>query len=264
MCALPVPKPIKPLKPMNKLLIALLVACLSAGCTKKEADPETRLSGPSVPMGNGQANAWLTLDAQGVPATIGCTIRKEALDNLPATAAAGMFMLALPDEARQKTPFQHVMINWNPHGHEPPGIYDVPHFDVHFYMTPMNEVMAIPAYEQAPALFDKKPDADYLPTGFVKGPGGVMAMGAHWSDVSSPEFRGQPFTETFVFGSYEGRVTFWEQMMALSYLKTNPSFEKPIAQPARYAQPGYYPTRYSMRTNADGSYELTMSQFVKR
>ena len=39
----------------------------------------------------------------------------------------------VPDNIAAATPFEHIVINWNPHGHPPPEIYSVPHFDFHFY-----------------------------------------------------------------------------------------------------------------------------------
>ncbi|QJD79307.1 hypothetical protein [Spirosoma rhododendri] len=89
-------------------------------------------------------------------------------------------------------------------------------------------------------------------------------MGAHWVDVTSPELKGSPFTETFIFGSYDGKVTFWEQMITRSYLKTSPTLDKQIKLPAQYQTPGYYPTRYGIRTNTDGSQDITLDSFVKR
>ncbi|MDF7819962.1 DUF5602 domain-containing protein [Runella sp. MFBS21] len=249
---------------MKALFYCLTTLLLIHACTQPQEQQPSLITGPSIPMGSGKANAWVKLDNRGNPASLGFTLSKGAIYNLPTTAAAGEYMLALPDQATQKTPFRHIMINWNPTGHEPKGIYDVAHFDLHFYLVPMNEVMSIPTYDKAKNQFDKNPAPEYLPVGFIKNPGGVPAMGAHWSDGSSPEFKGQPFTETFVFGTYDGKVTFWEQMVAMSFLKTGPSFDKAIAQPVRYAKPGNYPTRYSIRTNADGSYEVALSQFVSR
>lgn len=252
---------------MKNFLICLSLAFLVGACSDNDKTDDaqpSRFDGPFVAMGNGQANAWLTVDAQGNPASLGFTLSKGALDQLPTALPATDFMLALPNEAVQKTPFKHIMIGWNPMGHEPDGIYNVPHFDTHFYMMPMNLVMQIPPYAQNPAAFDNQPAAAYLPVGYVKGPGGVPGMGAHWTDVSSPEFRGEPFTETFVYGSYDGHVTFWEPMIAMSYLKTNPTLDKAIKQPAQYEQPGFYPTRYSIQAKADGSYEVALNQFVKR
>ncbi|GAC1381931.1 MAG: DUF5602 domain-containing protein [Hymenobacter sp.] len=253
---------------MKKLLLFLSFAVAVGACSKDNTTPASpqpsRVSGPAVTMGNGTATAWLDLDAQGKPTSIGFTLSKAAFDNLPTTLPGTDYMLALPNEALQKTPFQHIMLNWNPMGHEPVGIYNVPHFDMHFYMVPMSEVMSIPPYAQNPAGFDKTPAPAYLPAGYVKNPGGVPAMGAHWTDVASPEFHGQPFTETFVYGSYNGHVTFWEPMVALSYLKSNPALDKAIPQPTQYEKPALYPTRYSIRTTAEGNQEIAMSQFVQR
>ena len=33
-------------------------------------------------------------------------------------------------------PYRFMMLDWNPQGHQPPGVYTVPHFDFHFYMVP--------------------------------------------------------------------------------------------------------------------------------
>jgi len=250
---------------MKQILLYLSAATLLLGCGKSDTDSQPdRVYGPSIAMGKGKVRTWLSRDAQGNPASIGFTMTKEALESMPSIQTVSAFMLALPDEATEKTPFKHVMIDWNPQGHEPAGIYTVPHFDFHFYIQPMNEVMAIPTYDKAPAKFDNVPAAAYLPVDFVKGPGGVPAMGAHWSDVTSPEFKGQPFTETFVFGSYDGKVTFWEQMVTLDFLKTNPNLDKAIRQPAKFETQGYYPTRYSIRTNADGSQDVAMDGLTRR
>lgn len=89
-------------------------------------------------------------------------------------------------------------------------------------------------------------------------------MGAHWADVTSPDYKSSPFTETFVFGSYAGKVMVWEQMVTLSYLKANPTPDKPIKLPAQYQPSGYYPTWYSIRTNADVSQDIALDEFVKR
>ena len=242
-------------------------------------------------MGDGTARAWLVQDGQGSPVALDFTLSPGALDQLPAAAAGTAFLLDLPGEAAQKTPFKHIMINSKPRGHEPAAIYGVPHFDFHFFMMPVSEAMQIPPYDQSPATFDHDPAA-YLPAGYVKSPGGVPGMECHWLDAASPEFHGQPFTETFVYGCYNGHVTFWELMVALSYLKSlpaaleedlpepapggktddNPVKYRPkapaadflVKQPAQYETPGYYPTHYSIRPQADGSYQVALSQFVER
>jgi hypothetical protein len=42
-----------------------------------------------------------------------------------------------------------VGLNWNPHGHIPPGVYDLPHFDFHFYIEPIEKIFAISLAEGA-------------------------------------------------------------------------------------------------------------------
>lgn len=39
--------------------------------------------------------------------------------------------LQLP--AQNPTPYKFVGFGWNPAGHERPGVYDLPHFDFHFF-----------------------------------------------------------------------------------------------------------------------------------
>lgn len=250
---------------MKNILLYLSLAVVVASCSKDDnnAQQPSRLTGPAVTMGNGKINSWVALDGQGTPTALGFTISKGAYDNLPATLPATTYMLELPAAASTKTPFNHLMINWNPQGHEPIPIYGVPHFDMHFYMVPMSEVMSILPYQVNPGPFDNKPAAAYMPASYVKNPGGVPGMGAHWIDPGSPEFHGQAFTETFIYGSYDGHVTFMEPMITLAYLKTNPALDKAIPQPAQFEKPGYYPTHYTIRTDADGNQEIGLTQLVK-
>ena len=51
----------------------------------------------------------------------------------------------MPSEASRQPDlqFKWALLNWNPHGHIPPGAYDKPHFDVQFYIQPIEEVFAI-------------------------------------------------------------------------------------------------------------------------
>ena len=249
---------------MKTLIPVIVILWLVVSCTDKTSQSPSQVFGPSVNMGNGSVRTWLKLDANGNPASIGFTLSKDALDNLPTTLPETAFMLALPDVATTKTPFRHVMINWNPQGHPPDGIYTVPHFDFHFYIQPMAETMAIPLYTQAPDKFDKVPPTGSIPTDFVKSTGGIPAMGAHWLDMTSQEFKGSPFTETFIYGSYDGKVTFWEQMITMAYLKGKPTLDKAIKLPTTYATPGYYPTRYGVTTNADGSLDISMDVLTQR
>ena len=89
-------------------------------------------------IGNGAAWTWVECDAKGTPLRMGITFTETVLSGLPAeSASTGQddweHPLPLPAQA-DAAPFTHITMNWNPHGHIPPGVYDVPHFDSHFYI----------------------------------------------------------------------------------------------------------------------------------
>jgi hypothetical protein len=153
------------------------------------------------------------------------------------------------------------MFDWNSHGHEPEGVYNLPHFDFHFYTTSEAEVDGIvPSDPDFAADADHLPEGDFVPPFYsVLAPPGaspsavaVPQMGVHWIDVRSPELQaafGNPdgfetFTKTFIYGSWDGRVTFLEPMITRAYLLTHPNEVVPIPQPARYPQAGWYPSSY--------------------
>jgi hypothetical protein len=151
-----------------------------------------------------------------------------------------------------------VWLNWNPAGHEPPGIYDLPHFDLHYYMISNEEREAMDN-----AKMDILPDAAYFPQTYISPGPGVPKMGNHWLDVTSPELNGQTFTQTFLMGSYNSQVIFYEPMITKAFLKSTSNFERAIPQPAKYQAAGWYPTK--MRTvKHDGVTEIIMEGFVQR
>ncbi len=221
--------------------------------------------GPEVTIGNGKAYAWIRTDNSGQPAAIGITITQAALNSLPNTEPAYMYNLKLPLD-KLLTRFEYCAVDWNPNGHEPEPIYGLPHFDFHFYFKPLEETMKIPTYPEAPEKFDNAPDADYLPPTYHNFGGGVPMMGAHWVDVTSPELdpvNPAIFTQTFVYGTYDGEVTFIEPMITLDYLKKTTTFVRSIPQPKKYEKNGYFPTE--MRIRKTGStVNVSLEKFVFR
>jgi len=64
-------------------------------------------------------------------------------------------------------------------------------------------------------------------------------MDVHWVDAAAPELNGKPFTQTFLYGTYRGRLTFFEA-------RSGGAFE--IKQPEAFRGIGLaYPTRYTIR-----------------
>jgi Domain of unknown function (DUF5602) len=224
-----------------------------------EADKSVTPRGPALvtgaaqPLGKGAVRPWVTLDRDGNPTAIGVTFDEAALDGLPADLPHGQHgtehVLALPPQA---APFEHVMINWNPHGHEPDHIYTVQHFDFHFYLIGEPERTGITAQGDDLIKAQRRPSAEFVPEGYVYAPNSeVPRMGSHWVDPVSHEFHGHAFTKTMLWGSYDGRIIFIEPMITRAYLLTKPNVTEPLKLPARYLRPGYYPTQYSVKYDAE-------------
>jgi len=56
--------------------------------------------------------------------------------------------------------------------------------------------------------------------------------------------KGRPFTATFIYGTYDGKVASYEPMVTMDFLKTRPDFSAPVKQPAAFVTKGFYPTSY--------------------
>jgi len=221
------------------------------------APQELRIvEGERLPLGEGTAVAWVTLDMRGTPVSVGVSITEAALHGLPHQDQE--VTLALPPEARLAG-YDHVGLNWNPHGHEPPGIYDAPHFDAHFYRITMAEWAGIvpddPHYE---AKLAKPPAAGHMPSGFAKAPGGVPRMGAHWPATDAPEFAGGRFERTMILGSYDGRLIFLEPMMTRAFLLTRPDVTIPVRAPERAVGTLWWPDAYSVSFR-DGVHRVALT-----
>jgi hypothetical protein len=109
---------------------------------------------------------------------------------------------------------------------------------------------------------DNKPDVAYFPATYFAGPP-VPQMGLHWLDGTSPELNGQRFTQTFILGSYDGKITFYEPMITKEFLLSASNFERNIPQPAKYQKAGYYPTKMRIIRH-DRVTEVILDGFVKR
>jgi hypothetical protein len=223
--------------------------------------------GPETSFGSGKLRSFITITHTGVPQEIGVEISANAFSGLPTEPGEYSYMVSLHQKAQQVTPFDHLEIDWNPYGHPPAGVYDLPHFDFHFYKISVTDQMAIPEYnDQTAALFDTYPPTGYIPSGYIPIPGGVPQMGKHWADVTSPEFNGGTFTKTFIYGSYNGAVTFYEPMITRAYIESTTSSTKAIRQPDYFSPANtYYPTEYNVYTDPKtGDHYVSLSGFVWR
>jgi hypothetical protein len=235
------------------LALALGASGAATACEECQLNKAGTYLGQFTLLGNGTVRTWVKLDGKKRPLSLGVTFSESALTGLSETGMGPKEMpmvpytLALPKEAKA-TGFDHVGLDWSPKGHLPNGVYNVPHFDVHFYLVPKSDLARITAVGKDKAVAGKKPVAKFMPAGYILPPDTeVPMMGAHAIDAAAPELRGQPFTQTFIYGYYNGTMNFMEPMITKAYLETKPNFTTKLKLPAAYPKAGWYPTRYSIR-----------------
>ena len=257
-----------------------------------------RQYGTPVKVGNGTVRTYVVLDAKngGTPLVVGVAMSEDALDGLPAPVAssdpmANMHMNLLELPAQNPTPYKFVQFDWNPAGHEPAGVYDLPHFDFHFYTVSKDvrasilptdprfaqKAASFPAPEfRAPFYIDAATPAGAPPAAVT-----VPQMGLHWLDVRSPELQGmaghpeafRPFTKTFIYGSWDGQFIFDEPMITRAYIvakrdATDPAVRDelvPVSTAPRYAPAGFYPSAYRIAYDAQAKeYRVALTQLAWR
>ncbi len=254
--------------PFRSLALAAALAGVTffSGCNDDDENVRTGIAyGPEVSVGNGKAQSFVKLDDAGNPTDVGFTLTKAALENLPPSNQS--FRLALPAQ-KAKTPYNHITLDWSSHGHRMPAVYAVPHFDMHFYLISEAEQDGIVAGEK----MQRVPEARFLPPAdrYASAPNeGEPGMGKHWGDFTAPEIaQGKPFTTTFVYGSYDGKVIFHEPMIAHQWLQSRPAqFDTlmAIVQPAAFGQAAHYPTHYSVSYDAGkGVYTIALTGLILR
>jgi hypothetical protein len=260
---------------VRQWLLAVMAAHTFGGCAAGDATEAPRLLlGPSAPMGAGAARAYVLVQGETVT-EVGVRLTENALAGLPGPRDPGAvhihgdpsFATLLELPAGLATPYRHVYLTWNPNGHEPPGIYDVGHFDFHFYMVDSDVRLAIdPADPDYQAKAEREPPAAFIPEGYVlPAPLAFPRMGVHWVHPASPELNGQPFTHTFIYGTWDGALIFAEPMVTKAFLESKQSASLAIAQPAQYAAPGEYATRYVIDWDpATREHRVALTNLVRR
>lgn len=252
---------------MKKVFIIAVAATTLFSC-KKDNEKAGYFKGTEVAVHDGKAWSWIRLDKDGAPEQLSVTLNDQVLNSVPVGGETGgghshenSVVVPLHEKAVEHSPFKYVGLDWNPSGHDPANVYTLPHFDVHFYLAPKSAVDA--AIDMG--KMNVHPAADYVPQNYVPGPP-VPQMGKHWVDITSPELsqtNPQTFTQTFIYGSYDGKVTFYEPMITLDFLKNTSSFQRSIPQPAKVQQSGYYPTKMRILKH-NGETEIILDEFVYR
>ena len=264
-----------------------------------------RQYGTPAKLGNGTIRTYVVLDQKngGRPLEVGVAMSEASLEGLPAgTPMAAMkghnhspsngnvYLLDLPQQ--NPTPYKFVQFDWNPNGHEPDSVYTLPHFDFHFYTVPVEVRNSIlpsdPQYFQKAANLPPQNqwypfylDAGTASGGVPQGAVTVPQMGLHWLDVRSPELQKltgnpsawQPFTKTFIYGSWNGQFIFDEPMITRAYIlskktATDPAMIDeiiPVPTAQKYSPAGYYPSAYRITWDAQAKeYRVALTQLSWR
>ena len=274
-------------------------ALVSMTLAMPTASAETVYTDAQV-LGNGAARVYAEFAAGGTIEVLGVGFPETMLEGLPSVPNTysrcfdkngngkidakgecnGDYELAfvLPEaiKRRGKLPFTWISVNWNPEGHPHPAPppWAVPHFDFHFYIQGRKSVRAIQP-GACSELIDcedfkraQKPvPAKYLHADHIDVGAAVPDMGNHLIDSKSPELvpGGPPFTHTFIYGAYDGHVTFYEPMITHAYLAGKPSMCADLKLPRAWERAGSYPTKYCIRHNAgEGRYTVSLESFVHR
>lgn len=218
-----------------------------------------------VEIGEGTAKTFVSFNTADEPMLLGFQFTEGVLDGLGDEHAH--FHVELP-AAADETAFEFVGLDWNPEGHPPPDVYTVPHFDLHFYMLPEEEVEAIPAVNFPPGQEDAEPytepiPADQFPPNYFREQASIPQMGEHLVNATAPEFSTGEFTNTFVWGHWDGNLHFYEPMLTVEYLEDLEGQEtSEIAMPERMPDAGMYPTEYTVRNHDDEEvFSVTLELF---
>ena len=245
-----------------------------------------RLYGAPVNLGQGRVRSYITFDESkaDAPVEIGLAMDEAALEGLPAAAGghgeghADMHEYVIQLPAWNPTTFKFVELDWNPAGHEPAPIYDKPHFDFHFYtITKAERDAIVPTDAQFQQKAERLPTADFFPARYLSPPpvSAVPKMGVHWIDMATPELPPTmaPFTATYIFGSWDGKVIFQEPMITRAYIlskKTAATAAErdeliPVGRTAKVQEKGYYPQAYRITYDATAKeYRVALTKLEYR
>ena len=221
--------------------------------------------GPDRPLGSGTVSAFVQTDAAGRATRIGIEMTEAAIASLEHE----MIFVTVPlPEAAIAAGYDHVSLDWMPHGHDPEGMFTVPHFDVHFYMTTEAERLAIdPADPRFMEKAANRPPADLMPATFVPPPAPepVPGMGEHWIDATDPVLSGQPFEAVLIYGAWDGEVTFVEPMVTRDLLLSKRAFGGRLTQPARVVEAVSLPGAWQVSYDSEaGVHRVSIDGLVER
>lgn len=250
-----------------------LLTALNAPAAFATGTPPTTVTrfGKAIPFGNGIVQMYARVQ-MGKTSSMGLFISDAVMQGLPAHDEGQTIIPMVP--GIHDVAIKHATIGYNPHGHEPPGVFDIPHFDFHFYFISNAERQMIDPARGAAFVEEANATVpngvmpqDFVPTlppGVPFVAGTVPFMGFHWADLlRSSAFTGMPFEHEFINGSWNGKYVFLEPMITDAWLSSHASHSESIKQPMTYSYPGSYPTHLNLFHSSEfGGWIIALKEFV--
>ncbi len=210
---------------MRKMIMTLCVACTFATPVTLAAT----YYGAPMTVGSGSARVYVIENTSGT-VEVGIEADSTAFVNL---ASDSHLHLDLPtSDSFDVSPIDHIDLGFALNGH--PGgpwsdaadvpensYWAVPHFDVHFMTISDKEAdkIIIPNPTDSSDLAYVVPAASDLAAGYALGlNSGISGEGSHWAAGGEFSDFPAPFDYNFLYGFYDGKMTFEEPMVAQTFL----------------------------------------------
>ena len=255
---------------LSSLALGLLLLAPLGLPTSASANPvaPTPLIVNGDTLGTTGVTTWAKVLPNNRVTEVGLTLRLSFVANPPSPGPGpdGQYVLSFPAVVQATTYFNHLELGWNPHGHEPRGVFDVPHFDFHFESVPVADVFAIGFGDGPPqAPHDPvAPASERIPAGYMYPSQFALVpfMGVHAvrpDDIVPSD----QFTTIMIAGFFNGNMIFMEPMITQRFLLLRQSFTLDVPMPAVLGRTTHYPSRfrgiYDKKTDA---FNFVFDKFV--
>jgi hypothetical protein len=243
-----------------------MVCILAVGFTSSGGDIRA-INGDCASLYNGRVCTWATLSGDEV-VEFGATVPVQTVEAAPLDAEmvfppVPAAVIALPAEVAKATGFNHLMINWEAHGH-PPAVFAVPHFDFHFYTVDPALVTGIDCGDLRKPV--DVPEGYALPDVAVPGIGELVGlcvpgMGMHAMPADEVD-QTEPFSASMLVGYYEGEAIFLEPMITRAKLLRDQGFTMKVPRVTNAAADVRWPSHFdAVYDEATQAYRFTFSGF---
>jgi hypothetical protein len=250
--------------------------------------------GDKISFGKGSIQTYLQINPDGSPNAYGFTFSDLVLQDLPSKETPNDFQncydadengVITPQECvgghsrflffpkhNQRAPIRWGAFSYYPKMNLPPEIVDSSLLDFRFNILGFLQTNAIklgpcPGLLNCEDFAKAKKDLpeNYQPRDYTNLEAVEGKVGNRMMDLTAKEFETRnKFSKTFIYGSYNGHLTFLEIISSVGFLKGKKSQCSPIKRPKNYEEPGFYPTKYCIKYWAPSKrYFVSLEGFVK-